>query len=196
MKVGPGADVYAVAFVFHSGVDEMAHEARTRSGAGSARSWVGRWTAAVAVVPVVVVLSGCSGLSGEEPVPVRQQQDDVTLWVWSDRADPETPSLLAPIEGDVAVADSGCVVLHQTGGDASPMVWPAGTELVSGEPLLVRLPDGTEVTAGATVVGEGGHSSRHDGLTDGGPGACIDGAVETAVLNPNGRVAVEAPRKQ
>ena len=170
---------------------------RTGCGAGSARSWVGRWTAEVAVVPVVVVLSGCSGLfSGEEPVPVRQQQGDVTLWVWSDRADPDAPSLLAPIEGDVAVADSGCVVLHQAGGDSSPVVWPAGTELVSGEPLLVRLPDGTEVTAGAVVVGEGGHSSRHDGLTGGGPGGCIDGAVETAVLNPNGRVAVEALREE
>lgn len=174
----------------------MADEARTRSGAGSARSWV-RWTAAVAVVPVVVLLSGCRELFiGEEPVPVRQQQDDVMLWVWSDRADPDAPGLLAPIEGDVAVADSGCVVLHQTGGDSSPVVWPAGTELVSGAPLLVRLPDGTELTAGDVVVGEGGYSSRHDGLIDGGPGPCIDDAVETAVLNPNGSVAVEAAKKQ
>lgn len=175
----------------------MADEARTRSGAGLARSWVRRWTGAVAVAPVVLVLSGCSGpFSGGEPVPVRQQQDGVTLWVWGDRADSDAPGLLAPIEGGVAVADSGCVVLDQTGGDSSPVVWPAGTELVSGQPLLIRLPEGAEVTAGDVVVGEGAYSSRHDGLTDGGPGVCIDGAVETAVLNPNASVAVGAPKKQ
>jgi hypothetical protein len=54
------------------------------------------------------------------------------------------------VEGQVHVADSGCVYLL-AGGPQRLVIWPAGSSLAN----RVRLPDGTELADGDPIRGSG-----------------------------------------
>lgn len=97
--------------------------------------------------------------------------------------------MAAIVEGVVAVDESGCVLLRESyDGDVLPVVWPAGTELASADPVTLVFADGTEVTAGDSVTSGGGYLPARNlfGRVDDRP--CITSGEDVAVLNPRERV--------
>jgi hypothetical protein len=74
--------------------------------------------------------------------------------------------------------------------DDLPVVWPTGTQLVSADPLLIRLPDGAEVGQGDRVSGSGGYLNP-DNVDVDIPSGCLSDRREVAVFSPADRPKVD-----
>lgn len=106
------------------------------------------------------------------------------LWV-QQPADPDGGGMGADVVGRVELGPSGCVLLYDSMSDvAYPVVWPAGTNLVSVEPLAIELEDGDRVTIGDHVSGGGGYLKPEEVAVDI-PPECLPPTREVAVYNPS-----------
>lgn len=107
-----------------------------------------------AVVGALVIAATACDLLSEPQQGWRQREverDGVVAWVHDAPAGPGELGMAALLRASVAVRN-GCVGVTAEDRVWHPLVWPAGTTLVTGNPVVLRTSTG-EVHAGDTVSG-------------------------------------------
>lgn len=133
--------------------------------------------APVAALALLGALAACAALPDVA-------SDEAGMGLPQQLAGERYPGAAIEVEGQVHVADDGCVYLLD-GGPQRLLIWPGGSSLAN----PVRLPDGTELAHGDLIRGSG-RVVRHAALP-GGPdgywshvtGFCDNGNDEALVLD-------------
>ena len=140
----------------------------------------------LALVLLALALVGCGGQS-------EVRGDDYTIFVHGGSLLPRG-GMDAEIEGTLTTRGA-CVLLQSSWSDiAFPVIWPAGTSIVSEHPLTLRLRSGEELTVGQVVSGAGGMlQASWEGVEVHIPAECLPESGEVAVFNPDDNVSVVQP---
>lgn len=141
------------------------------------------------VLAAVAIATAACGWAPQSPGWTQREveRDGVRVWVHEAPAGADELGMAALLHASVAVRN-GCVGVIADDGVWHPLVWPAGTTLVTGDPVVLRTTTG-DVHAGDTVSGGGGEVSLRNVTVDI-PEECRAADSKVYMFNPSETVEI------